>query len=192
MMQPHAPTADDDLLRRIYAREATAVALLYDRYGGVAYALAAALVGEGSVAEEVVQEVFVTVWREGETAGDACAPIRARLLAAVRRCAIARLDRGHKHPAGLRPPRPGTATREDPGEGETLVQRGGGVLGLLPPEEWRSVLLAYLGGYTHDEIDRMVETPAGTTTGRLRRGLQTLRSHLRRDDTDAVGEDAVG
>src|SRR5262249_23623307 len=54
---------DAAILRRIVARDPRGIELLYDRYGGMAYALAYRLLGERGMAEDVVQESFLSVWR---------------------------------------------------------------------------------------------------------------------------------
>jgi RNA polymerase sigma-70 factor (ECF subfamily) len=49
----------------------------------------------------------------------------------------------------------------------------------LPPEQCQVIELAYFGGFTHTEIAEMLDTPVGTVKGRMRLGLDKLRSRLR-------------
>jgi RNA polymerase sigma-70 factor (ECF subfamily) len=53
------------------------------------------------------------------------------------------------------------------------------VLEGLPPEQSRVIELAYYGGLSHSEIAAMLDTPVGTIKGRMRLGLQKMRSQLR-------------
>jgi RNA polymerase sigma-70 factor (ECF subfamily) len=53
-----------------------------------------------------------------------------------------------------------------------------GALTVLPPDQLRVIELAYFGGFTHTEIAEMLETPLGTVKGRMRLGLEKLRTVL--------------
>ena len=183
-MPPDAFTADDDLLRRIGAGETMAFALLYDRYSGPAYAFAWTLVGEGGAAEEVVQEVFLALWRGDGIAGGEHEPVRVRLLLAVRRRAT---DHRRRHHAPRPSPVPPVGATRDDQENGSVDRQAYRALDLLPPEQQRSVVLAQLGGCTHDEIDRVLGAPAGAVKGWLRRGLQTMRTVRWRADEDVSG-----
>jgi RNA polymerase sigma-70 factor (ECF subfamily) len=57
----------------------------------------------------------------------------------------------------------------------------------LPPDQRRSITLAYFGGYTHDEIARLLGVPLGTVKGRLRIGLQKMRGYLDKQGVEAPG-----
>ena len=62
--------------------------------------------------------------------------------------------------------------------GKTASAEISGALGELPFEQRRVIVLAYFGGFTHTVIASMPATPTGTVKGRMRLGLQTLRSRL--------------
>jgi RNA polymerase sigma-70 factor (ECF subfamily) len=66
-------------------------------------------------------------------------------------------------------------------------QRVREALARLPRDQQASVVLAYFGGYTHEEIARLLGVPLGTVKGRLRIGLQKLRSYLQPHDREASG-----
>ena len=55
---------------------------------------------------------------------------------------------------------------------------GAWLLGALPPDQLRVIELAYFGGFTHSEIAEMLDTPLGTVKGRMRLGLEKLRTVL--------------
>src|SRR5258708_30643966 len=66
-MTADAVPADDVLMGALAARDLSALAALYDRYGRLAYALAYRILGEGSAAEDVVQDAFISAWRGAAT-----------------------------------------------------------------------------------------------------------------------------
>src|SRR5229473_1480591 len=62
-MDPEGARADDVLMTALAARDLSALAALYDRYGRLAYALAYRILGESDVAEDVVHDAFISAWR---------------------------------------------------------------------------------------------------------------------------------
>ena len=74
-------------------RDADAFAVLYDRHGGAAYSLAHRIVGDASVAEDVTQEAFISVWRSGARFDAARGSVRSWTLGIVRNRAIDALRR---------------------------------------------------------------------------------------------------
>src|SRR5258708_23113473 len=66
-MTADAVPADDVLMGALAARDLSALAALYDRYGRLAYALAYRILGEGEAAEDVVQDAFISAWRGAAT-----------------------------------------------------------------------------------------------------------------------------
>lgn len=183
---------DATLLDRIAARDAAAFELLYDRHSRAAYGLAYRILGEPGAAEDVVQDVFLTVWRQPESYGAERGPVRSWLLAVTHHRAIDlvrrrgyREDRQQNIDDALPLP-----DRADTGEQARLNIEGEQVrqaLEQLPPDQQRSVELAYFGGYTHDEIARKLGVPLGTVKGRLRIGLQKMRGYLRTRGLEAPG-----
>ena len=184
--------ADATLLDRIKARDAAAFETLYDRHSRAAYGLAYRILGEPGAAEDVVQDAFMTVWRQPASYGAERGTVRAWLLAVVHHRAIDlvrrrshREDRQQNLDDAL--PLPASADTMEQArqniEGEQVRQ----ALEKLPPDQQRSVLLAYFGGYTHDEIARQLGVPLGTVKGRLRIGLQKMRGYLQARGLEASG-----
>ena len=85
--------ADEDLMTLVERRDADAFAVLYDRHGGAAYSLAHRIVGDRSVAEDVAQEAFLSVWRSGARFDAARGSVRSWTLGIVRNRAIDALRR---------------------------------------------------------------------------------------------------
>lgn len=177
---------DQALIARIEARDADALARLYDRHAARLLGLAERILGGGGEAEEVVQEVFLYVWRAAASFDPARGSARAWLLVATRSRAIDRLRA--RRPASSR----GELRRLDdvpesaaPGdveldsaarEWESLCLAA---IGELPPEQRRVLELAYFEGLTHTEIAEKTATPLGTVKTRARLGLMKLRERIR-------------
>jgi RNA polymerase sigma-70 factor (ECF subfamily) len=184
--------ADGDLLVGVKAGDAAAFALLYDRHSRAAYGLAHRILGEPTAAEDVVQEAFLTVWRQAATYGPERGTVRAWLLAIVHHRAI-----DHVRRRSYREERQQAldAVADPPDSADTWEQARQSVEGQhvrealehLPPDQRRSITLAYFGGYTHDEIARLLGVPLGTVKGRLRIGLQKMRGYLDKQGVEAPG-----
>ena len=82
------------------ARDETALGLLYDRYGGLAFALAYRQLGDRGHAEDIVQEAFLSVWRRSSTFDTSKGSVRGSLMSVVRNAAIDRRRGRFKHQAG--------------------------------------------------------------------------------------------
>src|SRR5262245_18014516 len=85
--------ADEDLMTQVERRDADAFAILYDRHGGAAYSLAHRIVGDPSVAEDVTQEAFLSVWRSGARFDPTRGSVRTWTLGIVRNRSIDALRR---------------------------------------------------------------------------------------------------
>jgi RNA polymerase sigma-70 factor, ECF subfamily len=178
-----AAESDEALLAAIQKRDQRAIAALYDRYGGLAFGLAYRILGERSVAEDVVQDAFLGVWRRAESFEAGRGSVRTWLLSIVHHRAIDRL-RGVSGRARLDAPIEDferVLAVDDPwGEVEVRVQREVLQNGLaaLPEVQRQTIEMAYFKGLTQQEIAAAMNVPVGTVKGRLRIGLQKMRSLL--------------
>jgi RNA polymerase sigma-70 factor, ECF subfamily len=177
---------DRDRMRRIEARDADALGELYDLHGGRLLGLTQRILGAGGEAEEVVQEVFLYVWRAAASFDPNRGSVLTWLLIAARSRAIDRLRA--RRPASRGP----TRSLEEIGEGpasphdveadsvgrqwESLCRSA---IGQLPEEQRRALELAYFEGLTQEEIAQKTGTPLGTVKTRVRLGLMKLRERMR-------------
>ncbi len=174
---------DEALLDAIVARDDRAIAALYDRYGGLAFALAYRILGDRGAAEDVVQDAFLSVWRRAGSFQTGRGSVRTWLLSIAHHRAIDRL-RGTAGRARQDAPLDEVdrvVSAEDPWrEVSTTIQRDVLKSGLatLPEAQRETIELAYFGGYTQNEIAQRMAVPLGTVKGRMRIGLQKLRSVL--------------
>lgn len=174
---------DDGQLMWRVARgdDALAFALLYERHLGPALRLAMQLCSRYALAEEVVQEAFLSVWRNRARYDGRRGSVRAWLLWTVRNRAIDVLRQSV--PCEPLPSTDGAladgalwaqestdglaSRRED-------TRRVLAALEELPPDQSAVIALAYYGGYSHSEIASMLGTPVGTVKGRMRLGLRKM------------------
>lgn len=178
---------DHMLVVRMAAGDERALGELYDRLGGVVYALAYAIVGEAADAEEVVADAFGQAWRSaarfdpsrGSVSAWLATITRTRALDLVRargRRARALERAAWTNPEGLAAPLARAAEAADRGaeqnEARGLLLRS---LSELPVPQRRVIELAYFGGLSHSEIAVALNEPLGTVKTRLRAGMEKLR-----------------
>lgn len=185
-------STDQDLVRRLVAGDTAAFEALYDRHSGAAYGLAFRILREQAAAEDVVQDAFLTLWRQAGSYGEERGAVRSWLLSIVHHRAIDivrrrsyREDRQQELETAVLPPS-GADTVEQ-AQRSIESQQVQEAIGQLPPDQQRSIVLAYFGGYTHDEIARQLGVPLGTVKSRLRIGLQKMRAYLHQLGLEAPG-----
>lgn len=177
--------ADAALVRRLAAGDARAMETLYDRYSRPAFALARRITGEAAFAEEVVQEVFLALWRDPAKFDPARGGFASWLLAATHHKsvdAVRREETVRKRRAQAAEVIEwfSSATSDSPAVEDAvwLQLRGERVrkaLGTLPQPQRETLALAYFGGYTQREIATMTDTPLGTVKTRMLAGMRRLR-----------------
>ena len=173
---------DLGLLDRIVSRDAAAVGELYDRYSRLLYGLILRIVRDRSEAEDVLQEVFVLVWKRVATYNPALGSPAAWLVGIARNRAIDRFranavrrratDAARAELERSEAPTHGVA----PGEQRAITQ----ALSAIPPEQRELIEEAYFMGFTHSELAERHKLPLGTVKTRIRNGLLALRDHLAR------------
>jgi RNA polymerase sigma-70 factor, ECF subfamily len=177
--------ADEDLMTLVDAKDSDAFAVVYDRHGGAAYSLAHRIVGDSTMAEDVTQEAFLSIWRSTARFDAARGSVRAWVLGIVRNRAIDALRRAAR-PAPKLDLDDDAVLDTQPAaqrtEAEAIRRETAGrlrqALGLLPREQSQVIELAYFGGFSHSEIADMLGAPIGTIKGRMRLGLEKIRATL--------------
>jgi RNA polymerase sigma-70 factor (ECF subfamily) len=176
---------DRALVARIEGRDADALALLYDRHSARLFGLAQRILGDTGEAEEVLQEVFLHVWKAAATFDATRGPVLAWLLVATRSRSIDRLrSRRPGRTAGVRSleEAPEAASSEDielDAAGREWEAQCRAAIGELPEDQRLALELAYFEGLTHQEIAQRTTTPLGTVKTRIRLGLMKLRERFR-------------
>jgi RNA polymerase sigma-70 factor, ECF subfamily len=176
--------ADEELMQLVYRGNASAFEVIYDRHADAAFSLAQRMCRQRAMAEDVVQEAFLSLWRSGARYDRNRGSVRTWTLGIVHNRAIDALrrksvrDRGIVTADGIEeriPAREHTelefARRDEAREIRDALQG-------LPDEQSRVIELAYYGGMTHVEIAAMLDAPVGTIKGRMRLGLAKMRMAL--------------
>lgn len=181
---PGSPS-DEDLLEAAARGSTDAIGQLYDRYQGLMYGLATRITNDASLAQDVVQEAFVGIWRNASRFQADRAGARTWILSITHHRAIDAVRR--RRPAAALPesemPPPAALVQPDLwGEiaGRLDADAVRGALETLSAVQRQAIELAYFGGLTQEEIARRTNAPLGTVKSRVRLGLLALRSELER------------
>jgi RNA polymerase sigma-70 factor (ECF subfamily) len=157
-----------------------AFAFLYERHVRAAVALATQMCTRRVIAEEVVQEAFLSFWRSRRYFDRSRGSVRAWVLGIVRNRAIDVLRQSVAHQAAEGSDRcleelleARELTDGEVGRRESARELMAALDG-LPREQSRVITLAYYGGYTYAEIASILDTPIGTVKGRMRLGLRKM------------------
>jgi RNA polymerase sigma-70 factor, ECF subfamily len=176
--------ADEDLMQLVRRSHAPAFEVIYERHSQAAFSLAYRMAGTRGVAEDVVQDAFLSIWRSGARYERTRGSVRTWVLGIVHHRAIDALRRSFVHER-RRASDEGLEERLETGQ-RTDVEAARheeartvrAALDHLPSEQSQVIELAYFGGFTHTEIAAMLDTPVGTIKGRMRLGLEKMRHAL--------------
>jgi RNA polymerase sigma factor (sigma-70 family) len=175
---------DGQLVALVAERDAGALEALYDRYGKPAYSLAHRILADETLAQDVVQEVFLSLWRDAERFDARRGTVATYLLSmthhravdVVRREENQRRWRTSDELLELQPdPGAGVEGEVEAGERRAEVRAA---LQQLPPAQREALALAYFGGYTQREVASLVGVPLGTVKTRMAAGMRKLKDAL--------------
>ena len=191
------PTVADDatLVTRVSAGDGDAMAALYDRYSRVVYSFSLRMLADAGSAEDLTQEVFLRLWRQGGSYQPSRGAFLTWLLSITHNMAIDEIRRRKRRPVLVE-------TSEDDQTLTMLPDLRADVEGAawltslqaivrealreIPPAQRQTIELAYFSGLTQREIaDRLYE-PLGTIKTRMRLGLLKMRDRLGPILDDAV------
>ncbi len=159
----------------IRSGDTNAMTLLYDRYSSIVYAVALRVLGDTGAAEDVLQEVFLQLWRNPGAFDSSRGNLGPWLAVIARNRAI----------DGLRKRRPETDIADvvvsveldiaGDAERARAMEKVRGALGTMPAAQRSALEMAYFEGLTHIEIAAKTGEPLGTIKTRIRTGLLALR-----------------
>ena len=171
------PSAQDDaaLLLGVQRGDDRAMASLFDRYSKVVYSVALRVLRDPASAEDVLQEIFMQIWRNpdsfiatrGSLGGWLAVVSRNRSIDALRR----RRPTEQVDDMQLASP----YNLGDEAERNSMMEQARRVIHHLPTEQRKTLEMAFFDGLTHSEIAEMTGDPLGTVKTRIRSALSTLR-----------------
>jgi RNA polymerase sigma-70 factor (ECF subfamily) len=174
-MPPPSTEDDASLLALVRSGDEHAMASLFDRYSRVVYSVALRVLRDPASAEDVLQEIFMQIWRNPDSFTAARGSLGGWLAVVSRNRSIDTLRR--KRPTDsvddivLASP----YNLADEAERNSLMERARGVIVQLPSEQRKTLEMAFFDGLTHSEIAEMTGDPLGTVKTRIRSALLTLR-----------------
>lgn len=182
---PTVRGTDALLAERLAAGDDLALAEIFDRFGAVVYGAAVGVVGDGSSAQDIVQDVFVELWSHPDRYDPAAGSLRTYLMILARhravdtmRSELRRIARQQRH-YRLTP----GETQRSPGEEVLSADMTAAVrtaIAQLPDAQRRVIELAYFEGMTSREVALAAGIPEGTAKSRLRLALAKLEAVLDR------------
>jgi len=166
---------DAMLVSAIGSGDEQAMAVLYDRYSSVVYSVALRILGDSAAAEDILQEIFMQLWRSPDGFDANRGSLPGWLAVITRNRAI----------DAFRKRRPETDITEavvsirpdlaSEAEWNRALEKIHGVLGSMPSSQRSALEMAFFEGLTHTEIAARTGEPLGTIKTRIRAGLMTLR-----------------
>lgn len=176
---------DVTLLERIVERRTDAVDELYGRFGRPAYSLARRVCVDETLAEDVVQEVFLLIWRDPQRFDPRRGSVSSWLLTLVHHRSVDAVRREVTRRRRVAAPVEGTEAGLPPDPGADHAALGAveagkvrDALAQLPDDQREALLLAYFGGYTQREVASLVDVPLGTVKSRMFAGVRKMRDLL--------------
>jgi RNA polymerase sigma factor (sigma-70 family) len=189
-----ADDADRSVLVRVANGDLDALEALYDRYKTMAYSIAYRITNDATLAEDVVQEAFLGVWRNAARYIEGRGSVKTWLLSIVHHRAIDAVRR--RRPTTELPDReeiPPPAFRVPDVWAEVSAgldaETVRGALAVLSVVQREAIEMAYFSGLTQQEIAARTGTPLGTVKSRMRLGLLAMRRTIlgaAGDPTDGI------
>lgn len=178
---------DEELMSRLTYRDLKAFRTLYKRYSGLVYSASLRVLRDPPLAEDMVQEIFLRLWRRPESYVPQRGKFATWLTSVTRNRAVDEIrsrNRRYRHETAS-PEEQEWDVPGDEGDDPALTAELSdqrrlilAALSGLPPEQKQVIELAYFGGLTQQEISERLQQPLGTVKTRIRLGMQKLRAAL--------------
>lgn len=175
---------DVALMEQLIRREQRALERLYDRYSGTVYSLVLRIVQQAASAEEIVQDVFLQLWRNAHLYQSSRGPLVPWLFTIARNRALDHIrmkgerQRRREDTLELQPAAIVSLDPEHMVDRQRLAERVRAVMESLPQQQRHAIELAFFQGMTHSEIAEALRQPLGTVKSWIRTGLLRLQEAL--------------
>jgi RNA polymerase sigma-70 factor, ECF subfamily len=187
LLNPANPEVSPDaaLVRRLLQRDVSAFEQLYDRHSRAVYSLVLRILQQAGTAEEVVQDVFLQLWRNAERYDASRGPFGPWLFTIARNRALDTLrlkserqrhreDQAEELPPVMAAPPEFERQLDEKRRGEKVRT----LMSFLNPQQRKAIELAYFEGLSHSEIAEALKEPLGTVKSWIRNGLLRLKEGL--------------
>jgi RNA polymerase sigma-70 factor (ECF subfamily) len=181
-----AHLSDEALVALAARSEQSALAELYDRYGRTAYGLALRILRDQALAEDAVQDAFLTIWRTASRFVPERGKASTWILTLVHRRAVDTVRREQRRRADSleRAAEPAVEGVEEDAWLRLQRERVQAALRRLPDAQREALELAYYGGFSQSELAERLGQPLGTIKSRMFTGLSRLREQLGEPGTE--------
>ena len=177
---------DAALMERVLQRDSTALEVLYDRYGRPVYSLVLRISQQPASAEEIVQDVFLQLWRSAERFQSSRGPLEPWLFTMARNRALDFLrlkrEKQRRREDSTDSDLPFSAVARPDPEGDIdrsrRTEKVRALMSSLPDAQRRAIELAFFEGMSHSEISEAMGEALGTVKSWIRGGLLRLRESL--------------
>src|SRR5215467_2170973 len=173
--RPELSVSDAEIIGRIYSGDEGAMALLYDRYSNVVYAVALRVLSDGSAAEDILQDVFMQLWRNPQAFNASRGSLAAWLAVIARNRAIDQLRKKRPEVEAAETVISVDPELESAADRSQAIEKVRAVLAGMPEEQRAALEMAFFEGLTHVEIAGKTGQPLGTVKTRIRSGLLAVR-----------------
>jgi len=177
MLNLPQPSTEDDapLLALVQSGDEHAMASLFDRYSKVVYSVALRVLRDPASAEDVLQEVFMQIWRNPDSFSAARGSLGGWLAVVSRNRSIDALRRKRPTDSLDDVVLASSYNLADEAERNSLMGLARSAIVKLPTEQRKTLEMAFFDGLTHSEIAEITGDPLGTVKTRIRSALLTLR-----------------
>jgi RNA polymerase sigma-70 factor (ECF subfamily) len=177
-LSPKATYSEEELVSQLKQKDEQAFSHLYDSYAGALYGLVRQIVPDKELSNDVLQEVFVNIWRKIDSYDSSKGRLFTWMLNIARNASIDKIRSRNYQENLLKAP------IDENDIAHPVVRQGIDDYGLkklifkLKDEQRMLIDLSYYQGFTHDQIARALNIPLGTVKTRLRTALMQLRTML--------------
>jgi RNA polymerase sigma-70 factor (ECF subfamily) len=180
-LEPKIKYSEQELVALLNEQNNDAFNYLYDHYSGALFTIINQIVSDKDTASDVLQEVFVNIWRKIGSYDETKGRLFTWMLNIARNAAIDKVrSKGYRDIQRTQPiaegENAGIATSSNPVVNDVGLKK---VLTTLNEEYRKLIDLSYFQGFTHEEIAKMLGIPLGTVKTRIRTAISQLRTMIR-------------
>lgn len=178
-----AQTREQRIISLLHAQDKQALVLLYEHYSGALYNIILRIVPQPEIAEEVLQDAYVKIWRQGKTYDPTKGKLFTWMARVVRNLAIDRL-RSKNYKTGKRTESIELSVDRNESLSETLYIQDSGLRKVVEgmDEKYKQIIdYLYFRDYTQSETSKELGIPLGTVKSRSRLAIKELRKLLRQE-----------